>query len=60
MNNLAMDHLPADLPAPQIVQPFWFGKPAFKPTRSYLLGRLQVVAMNMLSEPERGSDEWKA
>jgi hypothetical protein len=60
MNDLAMDRLPADLPAPQIVQPFWFREPAFKPTRSYLRGRLQVVAMNMLPEPERGRDEQKA
>lgn len=60
MNDLAKDRMPADLPAPQIVQPFWFGEPAYKATGFYLRGLPQLVATNMLSEPERGSDEWKA
>ncbi|WP_255352910.1 hypothetical protein [Paracoccus sp. 228] len=40
MNDLAMDHLSADLPAPQIVELFWLGEHPFKPTRSYLRGLL--------------------
>lgn len=60
MNDLAKDRMPADLPAPQIVQPFRFGEPAYKATGLYLRGLPQLVAKNMLPEPERGSDEWKA
>lgn len=54
MNDLAMDHLPADLPAPQIVQPFWFGEPSFKAAGFYLRSLLQLLTKNMLPEPERG------
>ena len=57
MNDLAMDHLPADLPAPQIVQPFWFGEPAHKTTSFYLRGLPWLVATTMLPEPDHGSDE---
>lgn len=32
MNDLSKKRMLADLPAPQIVQPFWFGEPAYKPT----------------------------
>lgn len=32
MNDLAKDRMPSDLPAPQIVQPYWFGEPAYKAT----------------------------
>lgn len=60
MNDLARDRMPADLPAPQIVQPYWFGEPAYKATGFYLRGLPQLVATNILPEPERGSDEWKA
>ncbi|KJZ31602.1 hypothetical protein TW83_08060 [Paracoccus sp. S4493] len=60
MNDLARDRMPADLPAPQIVQPFWFGEPAYKATGFYLRGLPKLVATNVLLEPERGSDEWKA
>lgn len=59
MNDLAKDRMPTDLPAPQIVQPFWFGEPAYKATGFYLRGLPQLVATNMLPEPARGSDEWK-
>ena len=60
MNDLAKDRIPADLPAPQIVQPFWFGEATYKATGFYPRGLPQLVATNMLREPERGSDEWKA
>lgn len=59
MNDLARDEMPADLPAPQIVQPFWFGEPAYKATGWYLRGLPALVETNRLPEPERGSAEWK-
>ena len=60
MNDLARDRMPADLPAPQMVQPFWFGEPAYKNTGFYLRGLPQLTPTDMLAEPERGSDDWKA
>lgn len=59
MNDLARDRMPTDLPRPQMVQPFWFGEPAYKGTGWYLRGLPQLSATNLLSEPDRGSDEWK-
>lgn len=59
MNDLARDRMPADLPEPQMVQPFWFGEPAYKNTGWYLRGLPPLHATNLLAEPERGSDEWK-
>lgn len=59
MNDLARARMPADLPKPQMVQPFWFGHPEYKATGWYLRGLRPLVATNLLSEPERGSDEWK-
>ncbi|SDG09552.1 hypothetical protein, partial [Rhodobacter capsulatus] len=38
MHKHARARLPADLPRPQIVQPWWFGDPAFKATGWYLRG----------------------
>jgi hypothetical protein len=60
MNDLARDRMPADLPAPQMVQPFWFGEPAYKSTGWYLRGLPELIETDRLPEPERGSDEWKA
>lgn len=60
MNDLAKDRMPADLPAPSMVHPFWFGHPAYKNTGWYLRGLPQLTPTEMLAEPERGSDEWKA
>ena len=60
MNDLAKDRMPPDLPAPQIVQPFWFGEPAYKATGWYRRGLPELVETRRLPEPERGSDEWKA
>lgn len=36
MNDLARDRMSPDLPAPQMVQPHWFGDPAYKGTGWYL------------------------
>ncbi len=60
MNDLAKDRMPSDLPKPQIVQPFWFGHPEYKATGWYLRRLRPLVATDLLPEPERGSDEWKA
>lgn len=60
MNDLARDRMPADLPAPVMVQPFWFGHPEYKGTGWYLRGLPPLSATKPLIEPVRGSDEWKA
>lgn len=59
MNDLARARMPADLPKPQMVQPFWFGHPEYKATGWYLRGLRPLVATNILTEPERGSESWK-
>lgn len=59
MNDLARDRMPAGLPSPQMVQPFWFGEPAYKATGWYLRGLPPLRPTHRLPEPERGSDEWK-
>lgn len=60
MNDLARARMPADLPAPQMVQPFWFGEPAYKNTGWYLRGLPALRETNRLPEPKKGSDDWKA
>lgn len=60
MNDLARARMPVDLPAPQMVQPFWFGEPAYKGTGWYLRGLRPLVATDLLPEPARNSDEWRA
>jgi hypothetical protein len=52
--------MPADLPRPQIVQPWWFGDPAFKATGLYTRGLPQLVATNRLVAPKPGSADHKA
>ena len=59
MNDLARDRMPADLPRPQIVQPWWFGEPYFKATGFYLRGLPDLVATNRLTPPEKGTEEYK-
>lgn len=59
MNDLAKDRMPSDLPAPQMVHPFWFGHPEYKATGWYLRGLPPLAPTDLLPEPERGSDEWK-
>ena len=46
--------------APQIVQPWWFGEPAFKATGLYLRGLPALVPTNKLKPPKRGTPEHKA
>jgi len=60
MNDLARDRMPEGLPAPQLVQPFWFGEPAYKATGWYLRGLPELKETNRLQEPDRNTDEWKA
>lgn len=59
MNDLARARMPDDLPAPQMVQPFWFGDPAYKSTGWYLRGLPQLIPTRFLPEPTRGSEEWR-
>lgn len=59
MNDLARARMPDDLPAPSMVQPFWFGHPEYKNTGWYLRGLPALEATDTLPEPERGSAEWK-
>lgn len=59
MNDLARDQMPDDLPAPAMVQPFWFGEPAYKATGWYLRNLAPLEPTNVLPEPDRGSEEWK-
>ncbi len=60
MHDLAKARMPDDLPRPQIVHPFWFGHPEYKQTGWYLRGLPPLKETNRLSEPERGSAEWRA
>lgn len=60
MHDLARDRMPADVPAPHMVQPFWFGEPQYKATGWYLRGLPALVETARLPEPEAGSDQWKA
>jgi len=59
MHDLARDRMPADLPAPQIVQPHWFGHPEYKATGWYLRGLNPLMPTEKLVEPDRDTDEWK-
>lgn len=59
MNDLARDAMPADLPSPHMVQPFWFGHRAYKNTGWYLRGLSPLSPTNMLPEPPRDTDEWR-
>lgn len=60
MHDLARDRMPADLPRPQMVQPFWFGHPEYKATGWYLRGLQELAPTDRLAEPEKFTDEWKA
>ncbi|MDG4650080.1 hypothetical protein P6F26_16655 [Roseibacterium sp. SDUM158017] len=60
MNPHARQRLPADLPAPQIVQPWWFGEPAFKATGFYLRDLPPLEATDRLTPPLPGTDHHKA
>ena len=60
MHRHARERLPADLPRPQIVQPWWFGDQAFKATGFYTRGLPPLVATNRLTPPEPGTEAHKA
>lgn len=44
----------------QVVQPWWFGDPAFKATGFELIGLPDLVPTNKLTRPEKGTPEHKA
>lgn len=60
MHKHARARLPADLPRPQIVQPWWFGEPAKKATGWYLRGLPRLIETQRLTPPPKGSPEAKA
>lgn len=60
MHDIARARMPDDVPAPQIVQPFWFGHPEYKATGWYTRGLAPLRETARLPEPEKDSDEWKA
>jgi hypothetical protein len=59
MNDFARERMPPDLPAPQVVQPFWFGHPEYKATGWYLRNLPPLEPTDLLDEPARSSDDWK-
>lgn len=60
MHGHARERMPASLPRPQIVQPWWFGDPAFKATGLYLRGLPPLTPTNKLTPPGPGTDEHRA
>lgn len=44
----------------QVVQPWWFGDPAFKATGLELIGLPPLIPTNKLTPPKSGTDEHKA
>ncbi len=65
MHRHARERLPADLPRPQIVQPWWFGDPYFKATGFYLRGLPPLTPTDLLTPPKKAEDyarwrEWSA
>lgn len=57
MHKHARERMPADLPRPQIVQPWWFGDPAFKATGIYLRSLPQLQPTMRLVPPVPGTAE---
>lgn len=60
MHDLAQARMPADLPKPQTVHPFWFGHPEYKATGWYLRNLPGLRETDRLPEPVAESAEWKA
>lgn len=60
MHDIAIAHMPDDVPTPQIVQPHQFGHPEYKATGWYLKNLPELKPTRQLDEPERDTDEWKA
>lgn len=59
MHRHARERMPANLPKPQIVQPWWFGEPFFKATGFYLDGLPPLEATNRLVSPKPGTADHK-
>lgn len=59
MHKHARALLPRDLAKPQIVQPWFFGDPAFKATGLYLRGLPHLRATDRLEPPKPGTAEHK-
>lgn len=63
MHRHAKERMPADLPRPQIVQPWWFGDQAFKGTGLYLRNLAPLIPTDRLTPPAPGTAEhrtWSA
>jgi hypothetical protein len=60
MHRHARERLPASLPKPQIVQPWWFGAPFFKATGFYLDGLPPLAPTDRLTPPRPGTPEHRA
>lgn len=60
MHRHARERMPHDLPKPQIVQPWWFGDPAFKATGFYLRGLPLLQATDRLDPPRPGTEAHRA
>ncbi|WP_191569101.1 hypothetical protein [Paracoccus yeei] len=56
MHRHARERMPSDLPRPQIIQPWWFGEPAFKATGFYLRGLPPLEPTNRLTPPKAKDD----
>lgn len=59
MHKHARALMPADLPRPHIVQPWWFGDRAFKATGFYLRGLPPLRSTDRLVPPKPGTEEHK-
>jgi len=60
MHRHARERMPADLPKPQIIQPWQFGEPFFKATGFYLRGLPELTPTNVLAPPAPGTEEHRA
>lgn len=60
MHKHARARLPADLPQPQIIQPWWFGEQAFKATGFYTRGLPALTPTKKLTPPRPGTEGHKA
>lgn len=59
MHKWAALDLLGDVPAPQIVHPWWFGDPAFKATGLYLDGLPPLTPSDPLTPPKPGTQEYR-
>lgn len=59
MHGYAKERIRNFQPATQIVQPWWFGDPAFKATGLHLRGLDPLTPTNKLTPPAKGTEEHK-